>query len=120
MAKNLNRAKGVAGENLACEYLGARGFEILARNFSGSANFHGGEIDIIAKKGETVHFIEVKSRTTDRFGVGREAVDRTKQRTIRAVASRWLAKNGLFDRVFVSFDVVEIMGGAVDLYEDCF
>lgn len=53
----MSRKKGFEAETLACEWLIARGFEIIDRNFQ--KRF--GEIDIIAKKTETLHFIEVKS-----------------------------------------------------------
>jgi putative endonuclease len=51
------RAKGVAAEGEACSFLTANGFEILHRNYY----CKGGEIDIVAKKDATVHFVEVKS-----------------------------------------------------------
>lgn len=53
----MSRQKGIEAENLACDFLLQNGFEILDRNFFARV----GEIDIIAQKGEVVHFIEVKS-----------------------------------------------------------
>jgi putative endonuclease len=63
--KKDNRTKkrkiGDIGENIACRFLAKRGFEIIEQNY----NKKWGEIDIIAKKGEKLHFIEVKSVTRD-------------------------------------------------------
>jgi putative endonuclease len=111
------RESGRAAEDLACGYLCENGFKILARNYSLRANFHGGEIDIIASKGGRIHFIEVKSRTTDRFGAGREAVNAPKQETIRRLAACWLAKHS---DPACSFDVIEITRGHPEHFENCF
>ncbi|WP_104727979.1 YraN family protein [Helicobacter felis] len=54
----MSRKKGFIAEDLACTYLKTRGCEIIGRNFSCSF----GEIDIIARRGEVLHFIEVKQR----------------------------------------------------------
>lgn len=55
------RKTGDIGENIACRFLMKRGFEIIEQNY----NKKWGEIDIIARKGEKLHFIEVKSVTRD-------------------------------------------------------
>ena len=115
---------GFHGEDVASRFIEKQGLKILARNYSPKTNFQGGEIDIIAKRGETVHFIEVKSRSTDTFGLGREAVTGKKQKTIRRIAERWLLENNLYDKTWVSFDVVEIMERngtpAIEFFENCF
>jgi len=115
-----NRQKGNFGEEIAVKYLLEHGFKILQRNYSASKNFQGGEIDIIALKGDTIHFIEVKSRDTDKFGLGRESVTPAKQKTLRKMATQYLVKNGLWEKVFVSLDVVEITCGKVEHLVDCF
>ena len=60
-----NRAKGRAGESTAEEYLAVRGYDILEKNYRNRF----GEIDIIAKDGETLVFIEVKTRNTGLHGL---------------------------------------------------
>ncbi len=59
---NTSRRSGEKGEELAVEYLGREGYEIIERNFYASKL---GEIDIVAKKGGVLHFIEVKSAFGD-------------------------------------------------------
>ena len=119
-----NRARGIAGEVIAMNWLRKGGFEILERNYAPKANLHGGEIDLIAKRGGTIHFIEVKMRATDGFGSGREAVTPSKQRTIRRLATRYLASRGLYERVPCCFDVIEITARGTDVHveflENCF
>lgn len=98
------RASGASGENAACEALIKAGLTILARNYRRST----GEIDIIAKDKRTIAFIEVKKRSTLRFGRPAEAVDRAKQMHILRTAMIYLAENGLEDAP-VRFDVVEVL-----------
>ncbi len=64
----------VLGEDAACEYLSKNGYKILERNFRKSY----GEIDIIAVKNETLVFVEVKTRTSDKFGTPFEAISPSK------------------------------------------
>lgn len=62
--------KGKEGEDLACKYLKTKGYQIIERNF----RIRGGEIDIIAKDGNTLVYVEVKTRGSESFGRGEEAV----------------------------------------------
>jgi len=79
---------GALGEQLAVEHLRALGLQILARNW----RCRYGELDVIAADGDhTVVFVEVKTRTGDRFGGVAEAVTRAKVRRIRRLAGVWLA-----------------------------
>lgn len=71
-------ARGMLGEIRAEQHIAALGYEILSRN----AVFPGAEIDLIARDGACVVFIEVKLRTGRRGGAGREAVTKAKQRRI--------------------------------------
>ncbi len=80
-------------------------------------------MDLIVRRGATVVFSEVKTRSSDRFGTGAEAVLPAKQRRIRRLASRWLSELTPAvgrARVAVRFDVVSITSGAVDVVEDAF
>lgn len=79
---------GSNGEDIAENFLKAHGCTILNRNYR--CKF--GEIDIIAKEGKTIVFIEVKTRRSNRFGVPEEAVDYRKQKRLRLLASTYLAK----------------------------
>lgn len=95
---------GKQGESWAAAYLEGQGYVILERNYS----LRLGEIDIIARDGDELVFVEVKSRRSVRFGVPEEAVTRRKQRRISRVALAYLSDNGLLD-VNARFDVVSIV-----------
>ena len=77
---------GDAGETAAVDYLASLGFRILTRNLRGP----GGEIDIVARDGETIVFVEVKARTSYRYGSALGAVDARKRARIRSVAADYL------------------------------
>ena len=113
---------GQYGEDLACKYLQAQGYAILARNFRCRRY---GEVDIVANKDGVLSFIEVKTRCSQRYGKPVEAVTLAKQRKIYRVAQYYLQCAGLMSRIpMLSFDVVEIIieGAGVRLfhYPHCF
>jgi putative endonuclease len=81
-----NRKVGAWGENLAANYLVAKGYEILARNARTSA----GEIDLIARKGALLSFVEVKTRRSASFGPPEEAITPAKQQRMSDAAELWL------------------------------
>ncbi len=95
-------ALGRFGEAKASDWYESNGYQVLERNYRTNR----GEIDLICVAGSTVVFVEVKTRTSRRFGGGTDAVDARKQAKIRAVAATWL---GSADRPFrdIRFDVVE-------------
>ena len=70
-------------------WLRAHGFEILERNVT----YRTGEIDVVAQEGETLCFVEIKARSTDRFGEAVWSVTPRKQRQITASAALYLAEN---------------------------
>ena len=80
------RARGGAGEQVAEEWLTARGFRIVERNVRN----HGGEIDLVAREGDTLCFVEVKARLSDRFGPAIAAVGIAKQRRLARAAALYL------------------------------
>ena len=94
---------GIDGENLACSELQKRGYRIVARRYRS----RGGEIDIIARDGETIVFVEVKTREDLAFGGGADAVTGFKRRRIVQVAEDYLARHHCGDRR-CRFDVVSI------------
>lgn len=97
-------------------YLLGRGLEILARNVTSA----GAEIDLIARDGETIVFVEVRKRYHDRHGHPLETIDARKQARIRRGATGWLIKQGLWERVPVRFDVVAIVGDDVEWLANAF
>ena len=92
------------GEKLAARYLRRHGFKVLYRNFRGR---QGGEIDLVCREGDTLVFVEVKTRTNKDFGRPIEAVNRQKQRRISLGGLAWLRLLGDPDILF-RFDVVEV------------
>ncbi len=112
---------GKSGEDLACRELRRRGYEILARRYRTRV----GELDIIARDGPTIVFIEVKTRATAAYGPPGEAVGPQKQHKIWLMATDYLLRQGWYDRpcrfdvVAVSIDeqgrrLVELFRGAFD------
>ena len=105
LSKPAHLRLGTRGERLAARHLRRRGFKILYRNFRGR---QGGEIDLICRDGDTLVFVEVKTRTREDFGRPLEAVNRQKQRRLSLGGLAWLRLLGNPDILF-RFDVVEVM-----------
>ena len=96
------KSLGTWGEEQAARYLRLRGYSILERNYS----CRGGEIDIVAKKGNFIVFVEVKLRKNADFAEAREFVTHAKQRRILATAQLYLAGHD-WD-LQPRFDVIEV------------
>ncbi len=94
-------AKGKLGEDCTANFLEAKGYSIVARNF----RIRSAEIDIIAKADEVIVFIEVKARSNIRHGLPSEAVTFRKQKKIIEAASIFLQD---FPDNACRFDVVEV------------
>lgn len=99
-------ALGRRGEDLAHRYLRSKGHVILARNYrpgGGEA-----EVDIVSREGETIVFIEVKSRTSSEFGAPDRAIDGEKQKHIVRAARAYASRADIpWNRV--RFDVISIV-----------
>jgi len=104
MGSDATVALGISGENLACDALARRGYAILARRYRTRV----GEIDIVAKDGDTLVFVEVKTRTSEDFGIPAEAVTWRKQRRIVTMARWYLTEKGLHG-CLCRFDVVTVL-----------
>lgn len=94
---------GQDGEDFAADFLKARGYEILQANYRTKL----GEIDIVARDGDVVCFIEVKTRQDEGWDAF-EAVDRRKQSRIRRVALQYLLEKFKREDVAARFDVLGI------------
>src|SRR2546428_4444533 len=84
---------GKTGEDLACGELERRGYAIIARRY----RRRGGELDIIARDGPTLVFIEVKARGGRAFGDAIEAITGLKRRRMTQLAMDYLARHRLVD-----------------------
>lgn len=109
------RALGADGEARAAAWYEARGYEVVCRNW----RCRDGELDLVVRKGSELVFVEVKTRTTDRFGLPAEAVTPAKQRRLRGLAGRYLADTGTRSPG-LRFDVVAILGGELEVIEAAF
>ena len=107
------RAFGAEGESAACAYLKKKGWTIVETNVRRGR----GEIDIIARKRGLTAFIEVKRRSSLRYGQPAEAVNREKQRRIASAAALYMQENGLEK---VRFDVIEILPEEIRHIENAF
>jgi putative endonuclease len=96
---------GTRGEKLASQFLKQSGYKILYRNFRGRT---GGEIDLVCRDGDTLVFVEVKTRTREDFGRPVEAIDRDKRKRISRGGLAWLRLLDDPDILF-RFDVVEVI-----------
>lgn len=106
---NSSRKRGAKYEGLAADYLQKQGFEILQRNFC--SRF--GEIDLIAREGRYLVFVEVKYRARNSGGHPLEAVDARKQYRIGKTADFYLLRYGYGETMPCRFDVVGILGDEV-------
>jgi putative endonuclease len=97
------KAQGQRGENLAADFLRQKGYEILDRNY----RYQRGEIDIVARWGLLLVFVEVKTRSSTSFGYPEQAVGRAKQNLIKQTAEWFvLAHQHQGD---IRFDIVSIV-----------
>jgi putative endonuclease len=94
---------GARGEQLTAEHLLSIGYTIVERNYRCSF----GEIDIVARDGDALVFVEVKTRRGVAFGYPSEAVDARKQRKLIASAYQYLVERDLGE-IDCRFDVAEV------------
>jgi putative endonuclease len=95
---------GKTGEDLAVRHLRALGYRVLERNFRCAL----GEIDLIAREGDCLVFVEIKTRRGGPMGEAKAAVDERKQRRISRVALRYLKERGQTE-ARSRFDVVAVI-----------
>ena len=102
------RKFGDIGEKIACCFLKKRNYSILKTNYQKRI----GEIDIIAELGNSLHFIEVKTRTVNsskKYGLPQEAVTIHKQKRLIKTALFYLLENKYSDDTFWQIDVIAII-----------
>jgi putative endonuclease len=111
--------KGDRGEDRAAAFLRKEGYRILERNYRCPL----GEMDIIAREGKTIVFVEVKTRSSDRFGSPQAAIGPQKQRRMTAIALCYLKGQGLLGAP-ARFDVAAVSlgegGEKITLYRNAF
>mgnify|MGYP003588787317 CR=1 FL=1 len=118
--KDMRRIRtGRRGEDLAAGYLESAGYRIVERNYR--CPF--GEMDLVARDGETIVFVEVKSRRSDRFGPPQASVGPKKQKKMSQIALHYLEQKQLHSRE-ARFDVIAVSllpaGERVELIRNAF
>lgn len=101
-----NNSYGKIGEEMAEQYLIRKDYYILAKNYH--SRF--GEIDIIASDGESIVFVEVKTRTQYMFGSPLEAITRNKLSKLVKTSQFYLSQRNLHGKPY-RFDAIEIIFG---------
>jgi putative endonuclease len=105
-----------AAERRAARWYRLRGYRILDTNCWVAGN----EIDIVARRGSTIIFCEVKSRADESFGDPLELVTAEKARRVRRAASAWLARPRDAQGLAVRFDVIAEWAGRIEHLPDAF
>jgi putative endonuclease len=97
-----NKITGNKGEDLATIWLAEKGYTIIERNW----RYRFWEVDIIASKGKLLHFFEVKTRTTQRFGHPEESIGNDKMKSLKRAAEEYLYQHSEWK--YLQFDVLAI------------
>jgi putative endonuclease len=109
-----NISLGRWGEGRVARHYEAAGYVVLDRNWQ----VRGGELDLVLARDDEIVFCEVKTRRSDRFGTGVEAVDGRKQRFLRRTAASWLDAHERRGRL--RFDVASVVGPRIEILEAAF
>lgn len=105
---------GEIGEKRACQFLKKKGYMIVHTNY----RWPGGEADIVARDGDYLVFVEVKTRSSNKYGLPEEAITEEKKQRITRTARYYIAQNR--PEISIRFDVVAISKGKIRLYKDAF
>jgi len=108
---NANKSLGNWGENKASSFLKDQGFTILQKNLS----YPFGEVDIIASKKNILYFVEVKTRTCDKYGSGAELITQRKIERIKKVAETYIHEHSLDTEVRVALISIYKSGEQVSI-----
>jgi putative endonuclease len=110
------RQTGTLAENSAAAFLESQGFTIVTRNFLRRV----GELDVVARAGDLLLVVEVRTRASDRFGGAAASVSRAKQRRITATTALFLQRRPELRRCRVRFDVIVLRDGAIEWLKHAF
>ena len=87
---------GQAGEDYACRFIEEQGLEVLERNWRDSNR---GELDILAREGNTAVVVEVRTRVGSGYGSALESIDTRKVLKLRRLAAQWARQRRLFSKL---------------------
>lgn len=109
---------GNFGEDLACHFLLDSGYKILERNY----RIRGGEIDIVAKDGEYLVFVEVKARFNHKYGLPSESITPWKIKSLIKTAMFYVVKNKLVNSLYridvVTVDLIDRSNPKIELIKN--
>ena len=113
--KDPRHRAGAAAESVAADALRGAGYQVLEQRF----RYGHSDVDLVARRGAVVVFVEVKSRADERFGAASEAVTARKQANLVRAASVWLTRHG---RAWnsIRFDVITVTDGKLEWLQDAF
>lgn len=110
------RHAGDRAENSACAFLESQGFTIVARNFLRRV----GELDIVARDGDVLVVVEVRTRSRDDYGGAAASIGPAKQRRIAATAALFLQAHPGLRHCRVRFDVIVLRDGNIEWLQHAF
>jgi putative endonuclease len=113
--KDARHREGARAEAVAAEAMRLQGYEIIEQRF----RYRRHDVDLVARRGAVVVFVEVKSRIDSRFGAPSEAVTARKQAEVVRAASVWLSRH-LKAWDAVRFDVITVQGARLEWLQDAF
>jgi putative endonuclease len=110
------RQTGALAENSACAFLESQGFDIVARNFLRRI----GELDVVARAGDLLVIVEVRTRASENFGGAAASIGRSKQRRIASTAALFLQHHRELRHCRVRFDVIILRDGEIEWLKHAF
>lgn len=117
MGGQSNREFGAGGEEAAAAFLSDKQFTVIERNYRFGKY---GEIDIIALREHLIIFVEVKNRSSERFGGALYSISTKKKQSLRTTARAFLQSHPEYNDPAYTFrfDLVAVSGGSIDWVED--
>jgi len=112
----LKKQLGDAAEKQACRFLTARGLRLIEENY----RCFRGEIDLIMQDNEDIVFVEVRSRSSIKYGSAADSVTKTKQKKIIATATYFLQQKNWLHKTHSRFDIVGIQNTQFDWIKNAF
>jgi putative endonuclease len=106
--KGYNKKLGQWGEELAISFYKSLGYQVIAINSFVKNQKLVGEVDIIVSKDQEIVFVEVKTRTSDRFGYPEQAVTVQKKKKLSHAIDQYLLEHQAYEEFFPRFDILAI------------
>ena len=117
MPQGYKKTFGADGESAAVEFLESKGFTIIGKNFFAGRS---GETDVIAIKDKLLLFVEVKARSSEKYGGGIYSITEDKKRKLRSSAKLYLLKNPMYNssEYTIRFDLIIIKNKSIEWIDD--